>query len=135
MTCKKWNWLHQQSRKIIGYKTVLRIRDVYPGSRIQGQKHFGSLIKIHIKEFSIFIPKKLFKALGNMIRDVHHGSLIRIFILYPYRIQGSKRHRFPDPDPQHWYKWSRPWKGDRTKISIIELVHSNEKKINIFLML
>jgi hypothetical protein len=27
-----------------------------------------------------------------MIRVVHPGS----------RIQGSKRHRIPDPDPQHW---------------------------------
>ncbi len=24
---------------------------------------------------------------------------------YPSRIQGSKRHRIPDPDPQHWLRW------------------------------
>ncbi len=27
---------------------------------------------------------------------------VMILIFYPYRIQGSKRHRIPDPDPQHW---------------------------------
>jgi hypothetical protein len=42
-------------------------------------------------------------GLGSWIRDprcrirdpekTHSGS----------RIQGSKRHRIPDPDPQHWY--------------------------------
>ncbi len=36
-----------------------------------------------------------------MIRVVHPGSLIRILIFYPIRIQGPKRHRIPDPDPQH----------------------------------
>jgi hypothetical protein len=41
-----------------------------------------------------------------MIRVVHlgSGSPIRILILYSSRIPGSKRHRIPDPDPQHWYK-------------------------------
>ncbi len=39
-----------------------------------------------------------------MIRDVHPGFRIRILIFYPsrIRIQESKRHRTPDPDPQHW---------------------------------
>ncbi len=37
-----------------------------------------------------------------MIRVVHPGSRIRILTFYPSRIQGSKRHRIPDPDPQHW---------------------------------
>jgi hypothetical protein len=39
-----------------------------------------------------------------MSRVVHPGSKIRILIFYPSRIQGSKRHRIPDPDPQHWLK-------------------------------
>ena len=47
-------------------------------------------------------------ALGSEIRDpekTYTGS----------RIQGSKRHRIPDPDPQHWFKeeskkqYSRIW--------------------------
>jgi hypothetical protein len=35
---------------------VLRIRDVYPGYRIQGQKDSGS--RIHIKEFKIILTLK-----------------------------------------------------------------------------
>jgi hypothetical protein len=38
-----------------------------------------------------------------MIRVVHPGSRIRILTFYPSRIQRSKRHRIPDPDPQHWF--------------------------------
>ncbi len=37
-----------------------------------------------------------------MIRVVHSGCRIRILIFYPSQIQGSRRHRIPDPDPQHW---------------------------------
>jgi hypothetical protein len=47
--------------------SVLRIQNVYPGSeffrpgsRIQGQKDSGSWIRIRIKEFKNFYPKKLF---------------------------------------------------------------------------
>ncbi len=36
-----------------------------------------------------------------MIRVVHPGSGSRIRIFYSSRIQGSKTHRIPDPDPQH----------------------------------
>ncbi len=46
-----------------------------------------------------FLPKNFFSALGNMIRDVHpgFGSLF-----FPYAgSRGQKRHRIPDPDPQH----------------------------------
>jgi hypothetical protein len=42
-----------------------------------------------------------FQALGNMIRVIHPGSGSRILIFYPSRIQGSKRHRIPDP--QHCF--------------------------------
>jgi hypothetical protein len=37
-----------------------------------------------------------------MIWVVHPGSGIRILTFYPSRIQGSKRHRIPDPE--HWMK-------------------------------
>jgi hypothetical protein len=39
-----------------------------------------------------------------MIRVVHPGSRIRMLTFsHPgSRIQGSKRHPIPDPDPQHW---------------------------------
>jgi hypothetical protein len=121
---------------------VLRIRDVYPGSRILIFTHPGSRIpvpktatkergekKLDVKPFYVAtkfnkivnyfsfevlkkkiwanfqriielftsLPKKLSKSsskYGLGIRDpekIHSGS----------RIQGSKRHRIPDPDPQH----------------------------------
>ncbi len=71
---------------------------IFP-SRIQGQKDSGS--RIHIKEFKYFNPKKLFASSRNMIRDVHPGSWTW-FLTHPgSRIQGSKRHRIPDQDPQH----------------------------------
>jgi hypothetical protein len=38
-------------------------------------------------------------GLGSGIR--HQRSGIRK-ILFRTQIQGSKRHRIPDPDPQHW---------------------------------
>ncbi len=46
-----------------------------------------------------------------MIRDVHPGSGSHILIFYPSRILGStKRHRIPDPDPQHWsYRYGIYW--------------------------
>ena len=117
----------------------MRIRDVYPGSRILIFTHLGSRIpdpktatkergekKLDVKPFyeatkfnkivNFFsfevlkkkiwanfqriielITKKLSKSsskYGLGIRDpekIHSGS----------RIQGSKRHRIPDPDPQH----------------------------------
>jgi hypothetical protein len=37
--------------------------------------------------------------------DVHPGSGSRILIFYSSRIEGSKRHRIPDPGPQHWYNY------------------------------
>ncbi len=60
------------------------------------------------KNLSILTPKNGFSALRNMIRVFHPGSRSwiqiltfypsRILILYPRsRIQGSKRHRSPDP--------------------------------------
>jgi hypothetical protein len=71
--------------------SVLRIWDVYPISwtRIFSIPDPGSEIfpsRIRIKEF------------------MYCSSLSRIWILifYPPRIAGSKRHRIPDPDKQHW---------------------------------
>jgi hypothetical protein len=66
---------------------------------------FEVLQKIFFANFhriiELFTKKICQKALQNMvlgsgIRDpekTHSGS----------RIQGSKRHRIPDPDPQHWF--------------------------------
>ena len=64
--------------------------------------------RMHIKELKYFNQKNGFSALRNMIRVFHPGSGSRILILtfypsqililYPRsRLQGSKRHRSPDP--------------------------------------
>jgi hypothetical protein len=60
------------------------------------KKKFGPILK----ELENFLPKKLSissQKYGFGIRDpdkTYFGS----------RIQGSKRHRLPDPDPQHSLK-------------------------------
>ncbi len=60
--------------------------------------HPGS--RIRIKEFfQYFNPKKLF--LSSQKYDSGCSSQIRILIFYPSQIQGPKRHRIPDLDPQH----------------------------------
>jgi hypothetical protein len=73
---------------------VLRIRDVYPIV-------FHPVSRIRIKNVSIFTQKTGFY---DIFRVDLPGSRIRIpFFTHPgSRIQGSKRHRIPDPDPQHW---------------------------------
>ncbi len=71
-----------------------------------GSDFSPSRIRIHTNEFKYFIltQKIAFKALGKFIRVVHrYRILIRIFTHPGSRIQGSKRHRIPDPDPQHCY--------------------------------
>ncbi len=80
--------------------SVLRIRDVYPGSRI---RLFPSRIRtVSIpdpgsasKNLSILTPKKWFPS--------SRKSGCWLSTIPGSRIQGSKRHRIPDPDPQHWY--------------------------------
>ncbi len=85
---------------------MLRIRDVFPGSEFSisdpGSKRFRILNPAPHKRIEVFLTQKLVsKALGNMIRDVHLGSRMGILNFYPSWIQGSKRHRIPDPVPQH----------------------------------
>jgi hypothetical protein len=73
---------------------VLRIRDVYPRSaqiflsRIQGQKDYGSRIRIHIKEF-------LTQKIVSKSREFDPESSSRTLMFYHprYRIQGSERSR------------------------------------------
>jgi hypothetical protein len=93
-------------------RSVLRIRDVYPGSRIRlfsipdpNCLHPGS--RILIEEFKYFNPKKNKKWFLSS-KKYDPGCSSRIpdpdvdFLLS--RIQESKRHPIPDPDPQHWKK-------------------------------
>jgi hypothetical protein len=80
---------------------VLRIRDVYPGSEFISisdpeSKRFRFLDPDpHQNNLSILTQKIISKLSGNMNRGVHPGSGSWFF--YPSRIQGSKRHRIPDP--------------------------------------
>jgi hypothetical protein len=69
--------------------------------------NFQRLIELFTKK----IVKKLFKIWSwdpeSEIRDpekTYSGS----------RIQGSKRHRIPDPDPQHWV-WKKKFFGHQEK--------------------
>jgi hypothetical protein len=65
--------------------------------------HPGS--RIRIKEFKYFNPPKKPKKwfLSSRKYDTGCSSRIRMLIFYPSRIQGPKRHRIPDPEPQHWW--------------------------------
>ncbi len=118
-----------------GKKSVLRIRDVYPGSwflpipdlgsknsnKREGWKKICShkfhkienyfsfeVLEKNLGKFSknyrTFYPKNVTKLLKIRVRDP--GSEIRDpeKTYSGSRIQGSKRHRIPDPDPQHWKK-------------------------------
>jgi len=58
--------------------------------------------KFPIPDPNFFHPGST-SALGNLIRVVHPGSESWFFTHPGSRIQGSKRHRIPDPDPQHCY--------------------------------
>ena len=87
--------MSNQPRDVL-YQPVLRIRNVYAGS-----KFFSSQIRFFFHPGSKF-SKKMF--LSSRKYDPGCSSRIRILIFYPSRIQGSKRHRIPDPDPQHCYQ-------------------------------
>ncbi len=71
--------------------TGVRIRDVYPGSRVLifPFRIWSFPSRIHIKEFKYFNPKNCFWALGNMIRVVHPGSGSRFFLSIPDPASGS----------------------------------------------
>ncbi len=76
------------------YLLVLRIQDVYPGSRIRifsipdpGSEFFPSESRIRIEEF-----KKMFPSSPNIIRVFHLGSKSCFF-----------SSRILDPNPQHCY--------------------------------
>ncbi len=79
--------------------TVLRIRDKHPGSRIPDPNCSNSGSRIRIKEFKYFnqkiVPKLSEIWSGLLIPDPDPD-------FNPSWIQRSKRHRTPDPDPQHW---------------------------------
>jgi hypothetical protein len=42
------------------------------------------------------------------IQDPDPGSGSWLFTQPEHRIQGSKKHRISDPDPQHWFQVAQP---------------------------
>ncbi len=99
-------------------KSLLRIRDVYPGSRIRifsipdpGSRvetipDSGSISRSASKNLSV-LTKKLF--LSSRKYDPGCSSRIRILIFSPSQIPdpGIKKARIPDPDTQQWLPyWS-----------------------------
>jgi hypothetical protein len=73
-----------------------------------GSEFFPS--RISIKEFKYFNPKKWF--LSSTKYDPGCSSRIHL----GYRIPGSKRHRIPDPDPQHWIPLCRMMLGSNPEL-------------------
>jgi hypothetical protein len=91
------------------FLTVLRARDVYPGSRIQlfpssmldpGSELFPPAFRIRIKEFKYLNPKKWFLSSGKYDLGCSYRILIRILTFYPSQIPHPG---VPDPDPIHWF--------------------------------
>ncbi len=78
--------IKEYRREVCDMSSVVRIRNVYPGSRIRlfSIPDPGSATN----NLSILTQKNGFKAPGNMIRVVHPGSLL--FTHPGSRIQGSK---------------------------------------------
>jgi hypothetical protein len=72
---------------------VLRIRDVYPGSRIRTVSIPDPGARIRIKEFKYFNPNP------DPDADFHPGSRIPDPGVKKAPDPGSQ---IPDPNPQHW---------------------------------
>ncbi len=75
------------------------IRIFNPGSKVKKFPDPG--FASATKDFSIFYQKKL--LISSRKYAPGFSSRIRILTFYPSRIQGSKRQRIPDPDPQHCF--------------------------------
>ncbi len=83
-------------------KAVLRIRDVYPGSDFFPSRKPDPHKKMLKKKKIISKLSEIWSGLFIPDPDSRSGSW---FFTHPgSRIQVSKRHRIPDPDPQHWSK-------------------------------
>ncbi len=104
-----WSFMpvHHSSRKFhtMMLYSVLRIRDVYPGSVffpswIQDPNLFFPGSRIRIKEFKNFNPKKWFlstQKLRNMIRIVHPGSGSWFFTYPGFRLPDPGVKQAPSP--------------------------------------
>ncbi len=110
---------------------IFRIRDVYPGSRIlvffipdpgsripdpktsakeRGEKkfvfipYFVATNFTKLKNYLVFemLKKKIWPSFQRLI-ELFTQKFVTKLKKYGFgiRVQGSKRHRIPDPDPQH----------------------------------
>ncbi len=111
---------------------MLRIRDVYPGSEslhpVSESLHPGT--RVHIKKSkNISLTQKMF--IRKKILVVHPGSGFWFFTHPGSR--GQKRHRIPDPDPQHCvllWKFVNIWSRKHKK-----LPHVSVSLINLLALL
>jgi hypothetical protein len=67
-----------------------------------GSKRFRILDTDPRQRISVFLTQKLFLSFRNFDPGCSSRIRIMIFTHTVAQIQGSKRHRIPDPDPQHW---------------------------------
>jgi hypothetical protein len=72
--------------------------------------------------------------LGSGIRDPRPGIRDPEKTYSGSRIQGSKRHRIPDPDPQHWLNPDSIWILIQTKVFIMTMKIFWIKKCHISLL-
>ena len=91
---------HLFGKKINNFIAVLRIRDVYLGSRIRLFYIPDPNFSITDPNFSIPDPGSASKKLSVVTKKVISKLYLGIIILFTHpgsQIQGSKRHRIPDP--------------------------------------
>ncbi len=76
------------------------------------------------KIIKVFLPQKLF------LSSRKYGSRNRILIFSPSRIQGSKRHRIPDPQNCFYLLYGQFFLVNENRISLqldeAELVHNHQ---------
>jgi hypothetical protein len=82
------------------FSAVSWIQDVYPGSRVDKIPNPGS--GSASKNLNIYSPKNVSK-LSQKWSVMFIPDPDPIFPPSRIRIQGSKKHRIPYPDPQHWF--------------------------------
>jgi hypothetical protein len=106
---RRIHWTEDFSSNILNWQMTAESRDwqdmsLVPNFLTEKSGFFPS--RIPDPHQSIYIgnltQKIGFQAPGNMIRVANPGSGSSFFTHPRSRIQGSKRQRIPDPDPQHW---------------------------------
>ncbi len=107
-----------------------------PGSKNSNKRERWKKISYHtflcshkfhkiVNYFSFEVLKKYLGQFSKNYRTFYQNFFLKIWSWDPgSRIQGSKRHRIPDPDPQHWFLggffianpgWRRSGRSTRTR--------------------